>query len=239
MGVIESDSEDAQCVGVLLPVTKQEMKRFDRREQGYRRERLDLDKVDCVSFLDEEEHYPDEPSDPHLELFLKAKQQSLEAARLGIKTDAHDMIRIWVYIQENPIPPTEEFPIVQSYVDTIIQGCLQISKEFASEFILTTKGWSPEELDDILNQAGDDDDSDSDDENAPAGVTTDTDVDDEDDEIGGSSSDENTSSAHWVNDRHDPIYIRGDPEWSRKKGRHVDSLLREHIPDELEDRQVL
>ena len=56
----------------------------------------------------------------------------------------------WIYAA-NPKRlknPTEEHPIVQSYVDIFMNGCLQIQKkykikDFANACIKTTKGWSP------------------------------------------------------------------------------------------------
>jgi hypothetical protein len=61
---------------------------------------------------------------------------------------------IYIYLnkfeegQREKSVPTPDFPIVQSYVDTCLSGCLQIEKgfpdvsDFAGEFIETTQGWS-------------------------------------------------------------------------------------------------
>lgn len=48
---------------------------------------------------------------------------------------------IWTYINQEPNLPSEETPIVQSYLDVILSGCLGISRNFAEEFIGTTGGW--------------------------------------------------------------------------------------------------
>ncbi|CAH0541168.1 gamma-glutamylcyclotransferase family protein [Vibrio marisflavi] len=48
---------------------------------------------------------------------------------------------IWVYVKENHQPPCEVIPIMQSYVDTVIAGCLDISEHFAEQFIQHTMGW--------------------------------------------------------------------------------------------------
>lgn len=39
-------------------------------------------------------------------------------------------------------------PIVQTSVDTILRGCLEISEDFAVAFLETVKGWHSEENDD-------------------------------------------------------------------------------------------
>ena len=41
------------------------------------------------------------------------------------------------------VGPSVEFPILQSYVDVCVSGCLEHGEEFAREFIRTTFLWSP------------------------------------------------------------------------------------------------
>lgn len=48
---------------------------------------------------------------------------------------------IWVYVTQYHLPPCEHSPIVQSYVDTVLTGCLEISEQFARHFIANTVGW--------------------------------------------------------------------------------------------------
>lgn len=48
---------------------------------------------------------------------------------------------IWAYVRPNPDTPCNEQPIVQSYIDTVLAGCLSISYEFAHTFVNTTDGW--------------------------------------------------------------------------------------------------
>lgn len=55
---------------------------------------------------------------------------------------------IWVYVTEHVSPPCSHSPIVQTYVDTVLAGCLDISDSFAHHFIEHTLGWhSPWEND--------------------------------------------------------------------------------------------
>jgi len=48
---------------------------------------------------------------------------------------------VWIYFAKQRNHPCRNQPIVQSYVDVIIEGCLEIGLEFTSEFLKTTTGW--------------------------------------------------------------------------------------------------
>lgn len=48
---------------------------------------------------------------------------------------------VWVYITEQFSPPCSLSPIVQTYVDTVLAGCLEISDAFAHHFVEHTLGW--------------------------------------------------------------------------------------------------
>jgi gamma-glutamylcyclotransferase (GGCT)/AIG2-like uncharacterized protein YtfP len=55
---------------------------------------------------------------------------------------------IWVYVKKEPQPPCDQSPILQTYVDTVLSGCLEISESFAEHFVRHTIGWqSPLEND--------------------------------------------------------------------------------------------
>lgn len=56
--------------------------------------------------------------------------------------------KVWVYITNQPEPPSADFPIAQSYVDVVLSGCMEIGHEFAMEFIATTHGWEYPWIDD-------------------------------------------------------------------------------------------
>ncbi|MCB0325321.1 MAG: gamma-glutamylcyclotransferase [Bdellovibrionales bacterium] len=49
--------------------------------------------------------------------------------------------RVWIYMPHKVIAPTDAYPIVQSYIDVVLSGCMEVSEEFAVEFIRTTVGW--------------------------------------------------------------------------------------------------
>lgn len=112
--------EDESFVnGVAYQVTPEELKLIDKREIGYTRIQVDLNNVQDYSNRFQ-------PGD-----------------------------RVYVYTverQEKNFPknhyPTAELPIVQSYLDLCINGCLEIERDFenaagfCSDFISSTKHWS-------------------------------------------------------------------------------------------------
>lgn len=78
-----------------------------------------------------------------------------EVVRSKVQLLASDSIRrglpvgqYWIYVTrpEYRETPTEEYPIVQSYVDTFLSGCLELETNqkldgFADECVQTTRGW--------------------------------------------------------------------------------------------------
>ncbi len=48
---------------------------------------------------------------------------------------------IWIYVTEQHQPPCSQSPIVQTYVDTVLSGCLEFSEAFARQFVEQTLGW--------------------------------------------------------------------------------------------------
>lgn len=169
--------QGAECNGVLLQVSDDQLQRFDARELGYTRYKVELDHVEHVPFL--KSHLKD---DNHA--VFQAKQDS------SMNNNEKDVF-VWIYVQDDFLEASPDYPIAQSYVDVIIRGCLSISDEFAQSFMETTKGWHSN----------------------------------------------HHSSGHLVDDRHDPIYIRSDSEFSEENGDVVDDLLRKHCPEALDKRR--
>ncbi|WP_375750496.1 gamma-glutamylcyclotransferase family protein [Vibrio sp. HN007] len=48
---------------------------------------------------------------------------------------------IWIYVVNEASAPCHNVPIVMSYVDTVLAGCLEISDAFAKHFVEHTQGW--------------------------------------------------------------------------------------------------
>jgi hypothetical protein len=59
--------------------------------------------------------------------------------------------RIWVYAPQKPTSagepgvgqgPDAEFPLLQPYVDVVVEGGLEYGPDFAREILETTDGWN-------------------------------------------------------------------------------------------------
>lgn len=48
---------------------------------------------------------------------------------------------VWIYVVNESNAPCLNSPIVMSYVDTVLAGCLEISDAFARHFVEHTQGW--------------------------------------------------------------------------------------------------
>jgi cation transport regulator ChaC len=105
--------------GVIYAVSDDELAASDKREEGY--VRVDAAKFEPVEILS------GGPA-PNGEIYIYVNDFK--------KMPQQDSL------------PTAQFPIVQSYVDICLTGCLQIEKgfpgvgEFAREFIESTQEWS-------------------------------------------------------------------------------------------------
>jgi hypothetical protein len=109
-------SENASTInGVLYAVDGDDIAKYDVREKGYARVEVPRDDIEAVSWQ--------------------------RLPQTG---------RIWVYI---PVKPTAEpgvglpaanaqFPLLESYIDVVVEGGLEYGEDFARELIETTSDWS-------------------------------------------------------------------------------------------------
>lgn len=73
-------------------------------------------------------------------------QQAITPLSVAMQTlSAHT---VWTYITSCAGTPADSHPLIQSYIDVILTGCLAIGPDFATEFIETTIGWVPTWLND-------------------------------------------------------------------------------------------
>jgi hypothetical protein len=101
--------------GVLYPAEGDDMSAFDARESGYTRVEVSRDQIEAVS----RQRLPEEG-------------------------------RIWVYVPvaagKQPgigLPQaSSEFPLLESYIDVVVEGGLEYGSEYAREIIETMKDWS-------------------------------------------------------------------------------------------------
>lgn len=122
----------AECTGVLIEVKADELADLDKREAVYNRLPIQLDNIDQVPFLEEDDFYEDDHP------VFEAQDESNE------EVDDQN-VKVWIYMQKDPMGADASHPIPQSYVDIIIRGCLTISEDFARSFIETTHGWKDDE----------------------------------------------------------------------------------------------
>mmetsp|Transcript_848 Transcript_848/g.1323 ORF Transcript_848/g.1323 Transcript_848/m.1323 type:complete len:399 (+) Transcript_848:2-1198(+) len=112
-----------------------------------------------------------------------------------------DNIKVWVFLPQTNFPANRNFPIVQSYVDVILRGCLDYGNVFLDQFISTTHGWSKSKTDPRSNLKHDQ-----------------------------KQEEEDNDHFIWVEDRDHPLYIRADVEWSSEQGKKLDEYLQESLP---------
>ena len=101
--------------GVLYPIEGDDMARFDSRESGYARVEVPREQIEAASW----QRLPEQGT-------------------------------IWVYVPvtagHDPgvdLPaPSRDFPMVESYIDVVIEGALEYGPDYAREIIETTAGWS-------------------------------------------------------------------------------------------------
>jgi len=103
--------------GVVVPVlTKEGMEALDEREVGYKRVEVTCDKLKPLG-------WPQLPHDARVWMYVPCGRGSEQTPGVAL------------------VPASFTHPLLQSYVDVCILGCLEYSEEFAIEFINTTSGW--------------------------------------------------------------------------------------------------
>jgi hypothetical protein len=101
--------------GVLYPVDGDDMAKYDIREQGYARVEVPRDDIEALSW------------------------ERLPASG-----------RIWVYVPVKAggepgvgLPlASAQFPLLESYIDVVVEGGLEYGEDFAHELLETTSDWS-------------------------------------------------------------------------------------------------
>jgi hypothetical protein len=94
------------------------------------------------------------------EAFYCRKRVALEQITLLVKDSViPDDAQVWIYVNKegNDHRPDEQWPIVQSYVDIFMNGCMQLEKlvtrpnfDFVDACVTTTQGWSTHWVNDRL-----------------------------------------------------------------------------------------
>ena len=144
-------SRGHRCTGVLIEVNQQELANFDLRERGYDRVEVELHHVfphDDDSYKynvirkaseSREKNELCNSDDNYDERDVTNKQN----AQCIVKDDDDGIdVKVWVYLpHKGGTGADHNYPIMQSYVDIILRGCMSIGKEFALSFLESTHGW--------------------------------------------------------------------------------------------------
>lgn len=149
------------CTGVLLEVDPSELAKFDEREKGYDRVEIDLHHIFGLDDKEEEnvqrdqndssnKNDSDERDQHHVLKKAHQRRKSMQAMNSQGSSQQNqdnedetlDDLKVWAYIPKGGGAGADHnFPIMQSYVDIILRGCLSISKDFAQKFLESTHGW--------------------------------------------------------------------------------------------------
>ena len=113
--------------GVLIEITSECLIKLDERETGYIRKQIPIDNIECLGGIG--------ASTVRKNRFFNLPANST-VYYYSIDSD---------YIE----PPCDNAPILQSYIDVCLTGCLEIDHrlgndnyEYSSEFLKTTYGWN-------------------------------------------------------------------------------------------------
>jgi len=139
----------------------------------------------------------------------------------GANHPASNNVCVWIYV---PLKKYQgwarpENPILQSYVDICIRGCLSISTAFAREFVDGTYGWYPGHFHErpATTEA--------------AGISTkgndraDNNNKSKDDDDNSEESSSCDDRCCWIDDRNKPVYIRADKEYSLQHSNSLDAVF--------------
>ena len=224
--------QGSRCNGVLIHVDEEELKRFDIREGGYERFKINVADIyqhlenekDLKSSLKEKNPLDDVRCTECRLVFENANQQRLgRSFGKSSSEDSSSDLAVWVYMQSIDLPPNRSFPITQSYVDIIMRGCLSISHDFARRYLQTTQGWwhDGQQSDDSKSFEASSETGGNSPRSCPRDVKQCMD-----------------NHHTWVNDRHAPMYVRADRQFSFKMGEEIDKLIGEQHAHALKRRVV-
>jgi hypothetical protein len=195
--------EKAECAGICIPVSRDELDHFDQREVGYTRVPLSPEVVRLFQDTNDESSSNSEQNN-----IFRIKNQNTDSSFYSEEVFRSRSSQLWVYLPTKPCAASEEYPIAQTYMDIIIRGCLSISESFLVDFLEKTTGYYPHTVhasDNLYDSIPPD--------NQPSMVPI-------------------------VNDRHNPIYVRGDKKYSREYSGYIDSLIRKYKPEILMSRRL-
>jgi hypothetical protein len=106
--------------GVLYPVEGADMSKFDDREAGYVRVEVPMSQIEAVGW-----------------------QRLPEMGHFWIYVPVRSVAQGGQVVPGEGLPePDANHPLLQSYIDVVVEGGLEYGSEFAREIIETSDGWS-------------------------------------------------------------------------------------------------
>ena len=104
--------------GVLYEAAGADMSKFDEREQGYTRLEVPASQIEAAG-------WQRLPASGHIWIYVP------------VRADGHG-------VPGEGLPePNVDYPLLQSYIDVVVEGALEYDADFAREVLDTTEGWSP------------------------------------------------------------------------------------------------
>ncbi len=241
-----------RCNGVLIEVDNVELQSFDKRERGYDRVEINALHIWGFDYDEDDDKNKDNDKDKdgkddgvHIVLqkashkryissltYKERKELSPEERNGNGNGNGNnfDKIKVWVFLPRMSLPANRNYPIVQSYVDVILRGCLDYGDDFLSQFLNTTQGWSSRSCSHHQTQRNEITRV----EEKGRGVVG-KGEEEEEEEV--KVIEEETNNFVWLEDRDHPFYIRADEDWSKKEGKKLDQHLEERLPSAFVQRK--
>lgn len=104
-----------------------------------------------------------------VENFVAQDIREIDYCRSKVEPSALEMLdgskvpqngQIWLYspLPKTTAPPSVKYPLIQSYIDTFLNGCIQVASkvvaedvDFVAECVRTTGSWSPHWINDRIH----------------------------------------------------------------------------------------
>ena len=139
LGLTRKNGTACSINGVVFRIPHSALQDFDRREVGYDRVEIALEDLDVL--------VGNADGDTAAGGMDFADTQQETSSPMSKSKDAPFRIfsneKVWVYVPQKSQEADEDHPILQSYVDTVLQGCLEWGGEdMIREFVETTGAWS-------------------------------------------------------------------------------------------------
>ncbi len=91
----------------------------------------------------------DERERGYQRVLINASDVSFYEQSIALDTQG-GAVNIWLYQAEKVVLPCANHPVVFSYLDVILSGCLEYSNGFCEDFVNLTQGWQHAMLNDRL-----------------------------------------------------------------------------------------